>query len=588
MARPRVKHAQRGATSPASRGARPAQGPGRRPPFALGIVAIAISASIVGLLNYLVGDDQLLVEANPLIQDFSGWRQWFTLPYWPPPASPDLYRPIATTLFAVEHALGAGTPIVYHVVSYVLYAACALAVFALAKRLMSERAAFVAGALFAAHPVHVEAVAPVVGQSELVVGLVAVIMCIRYIDRRCDGDDRLSVGDWALLCVLYCVASLTKEQGLIIPALLIIAELHLVRRKRGAAEYRALAIGFTVMAVIGAAVILARETVLGSAAGSFTAEAMQGAGIGVRALTMLRVAIAWTRLLLWPAHLQADYSVSEIVAATRFGWQQATGGLILAAAVALWIVGWRKQRAVAFSVAWIAITLFPVSNILVPTGIVLAERTLFLPSVGVVLLAALGGQALWRAWSTRVTGVREIAGAALGALIGLGILRSAERERVWRNEIVWSARMVQDAPRSYRAQTNFGVVMLIADQPGLARSAFRQALENAPPAVRWRVHNDYARALANAGLIAEQAVQLRASLAERSSQPYVRAQLAAAQLFMGKYADARAEADSGIVAGTNVPVFAELKNVADSAIKTSAPVGSIRFAMRLESVTRGQ
>ncbi len=559
----------------------------RRPrALALGVALIAIAASIVGLFNYLVGDDQFLVDANPLIQDFSGWRQWFTSPYWPPPASPDLYRPITTAMFAIQHAVGGGLPFIYHVVSYVLYAACAVGAFALAKRMMSEQAAWVAAALFAAHPVHVEAVAPAVGQSELVVGLIALVMVVRYVDRRRAGS--ISAAEWVLFCGLYLVASLTKEQGLILPGLLVIAELHLVERRRDAADYRALALGFAAMAVVAVGIVVARRAVLGDAAGSFTAEALQGVGMRERFLTMLRVVIAWTRLLLWPVHLQADYSASEILAATSFGWQQLYGALIACVAVALWIFGWKKQRALAFGIAWTAITLFPVSNVLVPTGIVLAERTLFLPSVGVVLVAGIAGQSAWRAFGSRIPAAREIVGAALGGLIGLGILRSAERERVWRNEIVWSARMVQDAPRSYKAQTNFGIVMFFVDQPALARDAFRQALEYAPPAMRWRVHNDYAKALGSAGQTAEQMAQLQASLRERPAQPYVRAQLAVAQLLLGKYAEARAEADSGLAAGANVSVFTQLESIADSAMKANAPAGSIRFGLNLESVTRAQ
>ena len=63
----------------------------------------------------------------------------------------------------------------------------------------------------------------------------------------------------------------------------------------------------------------------GDTKGSFTAEALGGLGVGGRALTMLTVVPEWFRLFLWPAHLRADYSPQEIVAATQWGMDQTFG-----------------------------------------------------------------------------------------------------------------------------------------------------------------------------------------------------------------------------------------------------------------------
>ena len=50
-----------------------------------------------------------------------------------------------------------------------------MAVAAVARRWAGDRAALVAGLLFAVHPVHVEAVANVIGRAELMAGLFTVI-----------------------------------------------------------------------------------------------------------------------------------------------------------------------------------------------------------------------------------------------------------------------------------------------------------------------------------------------------------------------------------------------------------------------------
>src|SRR5205085_11471735 len=69
--------------------------------------------------------------------------------------------------FAVQHWLHGDRPWAFHAVNWVLHAAVRAGVAELARRLSGVKAAYVAGLLFAAHPVHVEAVANVVGRSEL-------------------------------------------------------------------------------------------------------------------------------------------------------------------------------------------------------------------------------------------------------------------------------------------------------------------------------------------------------------------------------------------------------------------------------------
>jgi hypothetical protein len=130
----------------------------------------------------------------------------------------------------------------------------------------------------------------------------------------------------------------------------------------------------------------------GDVKGSFTAEALTGLGIGGRALTMLQVVPEWFRLFLWPEHLRADYSPNVIVTATHWGVAQTFGVTLLLAAVVLAWVCRRARPAVTFGILWTAVGLVLVSNLIVATGIVLAERTLFLATIGVVIA---GGDLLW-------------------------------------------------------------------------------------------------------------------------------------------------------------------------------------------------
>src|SRR5690606_33726767 len=108
-----------------------------------------------------------------------------------------------------------------------------------------------------------------------------------------------------------------------------------------------------------------------------------------RAQTVLGVIPEWGRLLVWPASLQADYGPPQIPIGGPFEARHLLGlGILVAWALSLWITIRLRLRLIAIGLAWIPVALSPVSNLLFPTGILLAERTLFLPSVGIALIVA--------------------------------------------------------------------------------------------------------------------------------------------------------------------------------------------------------
>lgn len=546
-------------------------------PSILAVVGVALAASIAGIANNFAQDDLPLIMGNVRVHELFNLRALLGSPFWPSPYSPDLYRPLTSLLLAVEYAIGAGAPVVYRVVSYLLLAAVSVQVLALGTRLMPRSFALAVALLFAAHPVHVEAVALGVGQSELIVGLLALLMTVRYLDKR--RGNALTRRDWAVLGAMYVTASLVKEQGFVLPGLLVFVELVFIQGAIGA-RARQLAGGYAFLAVLLGLVLALRSLVLGGEiAGSFTAEALVGLSMSGRALTMLRVVPHWVRLLGWPAHLQSDYSPQELVASSGFGPLEAFGLLLLVAALAAAWFSRRRAPVVSFGLAWCAVTLLPVSNVLVPSGIVLAERTLFLPSIGFVI--AVGGlaAALWPGLAGMRPAMARILAGACAALVVLGIVRSAERQRVWRNEPYFAVRSVQDAPRSFRTQRAYGDLLFAIEKPGLAVEAYRRAIDLSPPALAWRVRNNLARWFRTTGERQREVVELQASLAAEPGQGDVRGYLVAALLATGEYAGAAREADSALARGGSSAVFTRLRFLADSAASVGAPPGSIRIGL---------
>jgi len=533
----------------------------------LAVVVVALVAALAGVVNDFVYDDILLILHDDRLHSLGRLWDIVRAPYWPPPHSPDLYRPVASALLAAQFAFGGGAPMIFRLVSYALYAAAAVMVFRLALRLLSRRVALCVALLFAAHPVHVEAVALGVNQGELIVALLAMLMVLRYLDARARGA--LSMRDWAALVALYATAALTKETGFVLPGLLVAAELLLVPRgdpRPLRARAADLWMGYALLAVVGGSFVALRAAVLaGNVVGAFTADGLAGLGVAGRALTMLRVVPVWFRLLSFPLHLQIDYSPGELVASTGFGATEAVGLALVAAAVAVTAAAWRRVPVAAFGMLWCAVALLPVSNVLVPTSILASERSLFLPSVGLLLAAGAAASYLSRArWRAR-QGLESVC----AVLVIAGVARSAERQTAFRNAAHFWVVAAHDAPRSGRVRA--------------ARDAAAQELvqEFAPVIAQapqpWQARTQLARMLIVMEEDSLALPQLRLSLAEHANQREAREELAVALLAIGKYAEAKRAKDAEAESGADSLFWHEIDHVADSAMVVAAPAGSVRL-----------
>jgi protein O-mannosyl-transferase len=398
------------------------------------VAALAIVASIRGVFNDFVYDDIPIIQDNARIHqfDFAHVREIFSHAYWPPPFVEQLYRPLTLAGLAAQHAVGGGSPMVFRLVSYALYAATAVLGYRLASRMLDPWPSLGVAALFAVHPVHVEAVALGVNQAELVVSLIALVMTTSYIDWRRAGAIRGR--QWALLAVLYAVATLVKESGFVLPLFLVAADVTILRVKASPPPSRADALGYASLAAVAAASLALRFAVAGAPAFAVVPAAeLRGLSVVGRLGVMLHVVPMWLRLLVWPRHLQVDFAPGEIESG---GAIEAVFGLLILCGLAAAIVSaLRRDRVLAFGLLWMTIALVPVSNIL-PTGVILGERTLFLPSIGFVIAA---GAIAQRALATPAMAARwrRLALAEVCALlVVLGLLRSAGRQAVWNTQHV--------------------------------------------------------------------------------------------------------------------------------------------------------
>ena len=545
---------------------------------ALAVAVVAVAASMLCLANQFTFDDAGLILGSERLHGLARWKEILTSPYWPPPYAQDLYRPLTSLMLALQYQLGGGDPVLFRVVSVLLYSGASLAVLHLAWRLLPPAIALGTALLFAAHPVHVETTVLAVAQGELVIALLGTLMVARYLDRRRAAAGTLSPRDWLLLGGLYLIACFTKEQGLLLPALLVAAELCLVGAPSWSDRIRRTWAGYAGFALLAGLVLFIRGLVLrGKPFLAAPAEALVGVPIEGRALTMLQVVPEWFRLLVWPAHLRLDYSPGEFVASTGWGVAEIAGLILVIGAIAIAWIARRRAPVVSFGLVWCAITLFPVSNLIAPTGILLAERTLFSPSIGFLLAA--GGAIHWLLALPRPAsvGLRPALLLAGLGLVALGTVRSASRQKVFRNQATLNVASAKDAPRSARVQQSLAETLFDQGDRAEAVAAYRRAISYGGEP--WMLRIGLARRLRMLGDEEGAMEELRESLAEHPTREAL-AELAAAFLAVGMYREAGRIAE-GIIASDNAPpVMVWIKHLADSAIAVKAPPGSIKIGIK--------
>lgn len=535
----------------------------QRPLALFMLIVLASVATLPSLTNGFAFDDIFLVRDNPRVHDLLAPWTYARESYWLTHYCCAMYRPLTIWLLAIQWAIGDGTPLVFHIVSVVGYMLTVTVVFWLLRSAVEARAAWMGAAVFAVHPVHVEATGNIVGQAELWVGLAAVSALLLYVRFRRQGA--LPAPVQVAILGLVAVGSLAKEQAFVIPLLLVAAEFTFTGDRRPWADrlgqQRQL---FLSVLLVLTVVFWIRWTVLSGLGGGPPFVVLRDATLGQRLLTVLGVVPEWVRLLLWPARLRADYGPPAHDVAVGFGAAQTAGILLLAGAAAAAIWSWRRARVLAFGILWIGIALLPVSNLFFTTGVLIAERTLYLPSVGVALgVAAVAGYVAAKERLPRA--VQSAVGFALAGVIAAGALASGLRQRVWRDNESLFAATLRDAPENYRSYKYYGRHLVTEGAPEAAIPYFRHAIALYPrdPVVA----EDLAQLLRVAGRCAEAVEVLDGVLRRLPNRSVARAKAFYCLLEIGEFDRARELASAGVALGDTA--FVKLRSQADSLIRAS-------------------
>jgi hypothetical protein len=412
------------------------------------VAALALGATVTSLGHDFTFDDRYVILSNGHVHQLRTLLKLFGLTYWPVELGGDGYRPVVMSLFTLQWVAGAGAPWVFHLTNILLALATALAVQWCAAAILPPAAAWAAAALYAVHPVHVEVTGNVVGQSELIVALCLTLAMGIYLRARRRGW--LRPRDTAAVLALYAIGLLSKEHAIVLPGLLVAAELTVTQDSAWRTRVSAMRQFALLVVLVTVTYLFVRGLVQNDLAGFIPVAVFRFLRMSAfdRVATMMTEMPRVARLLVFPSHLSGDYSPTEVAVQKGFDVAQLPGIFVVVGCVVL-AAALRKRAPVAsFGLLWVMIAFLPVSNLLLPAGFITAERTLFFPSVGVVLIAGAIVDHLMH--DARAT-VRRATLATLGVLFTLGLAKSIDRQRVWKNNDVFFDQLVKDEPNGYRA-----------------------------------------------------------------------------------------------------------------------------------------
>lgn len=142
------------------------------------------------------------------------------------------YRPLCTLSFRLNHAIGGLNPWSYHLVNVLLHAAVTGLFTSFSKALLGDGCwTFLAGLMFASHPIHTEAVAGIVGRADVGASLFFLLSLLCYMKHCSTRGSSARTWGWFLGTGLCAGCSmLWKEQGLTVLAVSAVYDVFVFHR----------------------------------------------------------------------------------------------------------------------------------------------------------------------------------------------------------------------------------------------------------------------------------------------------------------------------------------------------------------------
>uniref|UniRef100_A0A8C9T8H2 Protein O-mannosyl-transferase TMTC3 n=1 Tax=Scleropages formosus TaxID=113540 RepID=A0A8C9T8H2_SCLFO len=364
-----------------------------------------------------VFDDVSAILDNKDLRPSTPLVNLFLNDFWGTPMSEERshksYRPLTVLTFRLNYLISELGAMSYHLLNMLLHAVVCVLFLRVSRIILDNTSSLVAALLFAVHPIHTEAVTGVVGRAELLSSIFLLAAFLSYTKSK--GSDHSIV--WtpiALTVVLVAAATLCKEQGITVIGICCVYEvfvaqgftlpmlidtmLQVVRGKDGL-PYTLLQtlLKLIVLIISTLLLVIIRVQVIQSQLPVFTRFDNPAAvsQTPARQLTFnyLLPVNAW--LLLNPSELCCDWTMGTIPLVESLLDVRNLATLTFYSLLSVLAFqslrhSTKSAKTVIMALSLVVLPFIPASNLFFPVGFVVAERVLYVPSMGFCMLVAHG------------------------------------------------------------------------------------------------------------------------------------------------------------------------------------------------------
>lgn len=447
----------------------------------MGIILLLSSVLYLNaILNGFVIDDIHQVVDNPWIRNIKFIPEIFSSGVWEFEGRvSSYYRPFTYILYMATYHFFGLKPWGYHLVNVLFHTGGSVVVFLLASSLFKKSQSpeststywppFLVALLFAAHPIHTEAVVWVAGVMDVSFTFFYLLSFYLYI--RSSGDGFSSKGGYFLSVFFFFLATLCKEPALTLPLVLIVYD-GIFRRGGGN-------LGFYVkrympyFAVAGIYMVM-RVNALGGFAPVKTEMGLTTYQYMINTLVLYS---QFLEKLVLPVNLNIWHIFHPITSLFTLRG-------VLALFVSVVFVGFtflmaKKNKVVFFGLLMIVIPLLP--GLYIPAltqGLenAFTERYLYLPSFGFVLVLGAIGRWIW----AKMSGKRSIIIVFICVVIGLYSAGTVRRNPIWKDSYTLWSDAVKKSPGSAIPHQNLGYALLYQGRNQEAKEHLEMALKIKP------------------------------------------------------------------------------------------------------------
>jgi tetratricopeptide (TPR) repeat protein len=461
---------------------------------ALALAALALVAHHGALAGDFLWDDDDYVTANAALDDAAGLAR-----IWLVPGATPQYYPLTFTSFWLEHQLFGDAPFGYRVTNVLLHAANAVLAWLVLRRLRVP-GAWLAAAIFAIHPAHVESVAWITERKNVLSGvfsLAALLAALGIVDA---GGAAAAAGRGRAVgvVVLFIAALLAKTVACTLPVVLLLLawwRRGRVTRAEVVATLPLLAAG----AALAAVTVWMEHTHVGGRGALFALSPVQRVLIAGRALWF------YVATLVWPHPLSFVYPRWDVDPAVWWQWLFPLAAILVG--VVLWTARARVGRGPIAAALGFAVTLAPALgfvDVYPMRYTFVADHYQYLASLFLIApLAALAARAAARGGAP----VAALAAPLLALLAVLTWQRTAvfaDQETLWRD-------VIAKDPRGSMALVNLGMWLHRHDRSAEAATALAEAVRRDPADAE--IHGDLGIVLVALGRAADARAHLERAVA---------------------------------------------------------------------------